>query len=68
VRYGVKLPENYRHMPDVFVTMAAAAAVTTRLKFGMDVCLVTQLNPLILAEESAIMGVPFKQRVRPPRS
>lgn len=55
-------------MPDVFVTMAAAAAVTTRLKFGMDVCLVTQRNPLILAEESAIMGVPFKQRVRPPRS
>ena len=88
VRHGVTLPENYRHMPDVFVTMAAAAAATTRLMFGMDICLVTQRNPLILAkeaatldrisggrlimgtgygwieEESEIMGVPFKQRVR----
>jgi probable F420-dependent oxidoreductase len=88
VRYGVKLPDNYKHMPDVFVTMAAAAAATTTLNFGMDVCLITQRNPLILAkeaatldqiskgrltmgvgygwieEESEIMGVPFKDRVR----
>ncbi|TAK99486.1 MAG: TIGR03619 family F420-dependent LLM class oxidoreductase [Rhodospirillaceae bacterium] len=88
VRHGVTLPENYKHMPDVFVSMAAAATATTTLKFGMDVCLVTQRNPLVLAkeaatldhvsrgrliigvgygwieEESAIMGVPFKQRVR----
>jgi probable F420-dependent oxidoreductase len=88
VRHGVRLPENYKHMPDVFVTLTAAAVATTHLKIGMDVCLVTQRNPLILAkeaatldhisagrlilgvgygwieEESAIMGVPFKQRVR----
>jgi probable F420-dependent oxidoreductase len=88
VRHGVPLPDNYRHMPDLFVTMTAAAVATTRLKFGMDVCLVTQRNPLILAkqaatldrisngrlimgagygwieEESEIMGIPFKQRVR----
>lgn len=88
VRHGVTLPENYKHMPDVFVSMAAAATATTTLKFGMDVCLIPQRNPLILAkevatldrisngrlifgvghgwieEESEIMGIPFKQRVR----
>lgn len=31
VRYGVPLPENYRHMPDPFTSLAAAAAVTSRL-------------------------------------
>ena len=31
VRYGVPLPENYRHMPDPFVSLAAAAAVTEKL-------------------------------------
>ena len=55
VRYGVPLPDNYKHMPSLFVTMAAAAAVTTRLKFGMDVCLVTQRNPLILAKDAATL-------------
>lgn len=55
VRHGVELPANYRHMPDVFVTMAAAAVATKRLMFGMDVCLVTQRNPLILAKEAATL-------------
>lgn len=88
VRYGVELPDNYKHMPSLFVTLTAAAVATTKLKVGMDVCLVTQRNPLILAkdaatldrisggrfmmgvgygwieEESEIMGVPFKSRVR----
>ncbi|MFV8817112.1 TIGR03619 family F420-dependent LLM class oxidoreductase [Haliea sp. E17] len=54
-RYGVPLPENYRHMPDPFVTMAAAAAVTETLVFGMDICLVSQRNPLVLAKEVATL-------------
>ncbi len=88
VKHGVKLPDNYKHMPHLFVSFAAAAVATKTLILGMDVCLITQRNPLILAkeaatldrisggrlilgvgygwieEESEIMGVPFKQRVR----
>ncbi len=54
-RYGVPLPDNYRHMTDPFVSMAAAAAVTSTLVFGMDICLVSQRNPLILAKEVATL-------------
>ena len=54
-RYGVPLPDNYKHMPGLFVTMAAAAAATTTLRFGMDVCLVTQRNILGLAKDSATL-------------
>jgi len=54
-RYGVKLPENYRHMPDLFVTLTAALVATTRLVVGMDICLVTQRNPLITAKAVATM-------------
>jgi probable F420-dependent oxidoreductase len=87
-RFGVPLPDNYKHMPALFVAMTAAAVATTKLVFGMDVCLISQRNPLILAkevatldrisggrlvfgvghgwieEESEIMGVPFKRRVK----
>lgn len=51
--YGVKLPDTYKHMPNPFIWLTAAAAVTSRLNFGMDVCLVPQRNPLILAKEIA---------------
>lgn len=54
-RYGVKLPENYRHMPDLFVSLTAAAAATTRLVVGMDICLITQRNPLITAKAIATL-------------
>jgi len=51
--YGVELPPSYRHMPNPFIWQTAAAVVTTKLKFGMGVCLVPQRNPLILAKEIA---------------
>ena len=54
-RYGVPLPKNYKHMPDPFMNFAAAAAVTSTLKFGMDVCLVTQREPLVLAKMAATL-------------
>jgi probable F420-dependent oxidoreductase len=53
VRHGVLLPETYRHMPDPFIWLTAAAVSTTRLKLGLDICLVPQRNPLILAKEAA---------------
>jgi probable F420-dependent oxidoreductase len=53
--YGVPLPDTYKHMPNPFIWLAAAAAVTSRLNFGMDICLVPQRNPLILAKEVACL-------------
>ena len=55
VRYGVPLPPNYRHMPDPFVSLAAAAAVTNTIRFGTNVCLVPQRNPIHLAKEVATL-------------
>jgi probable F420-dependent oxidoreductase len=54
-RYGVPLPPNYRNMPALFVSLAAAAAVTNRIKLGTNVCLVPQRNPLLLAKELATL-------------
>ena len=54
-RYGVPLPKNYKHMPDPFINMAAASAVTTKLKFGLDVCLITQRDLLVFAKEAATL-------------
>jgi probable F420-dependent oxidoreductase len=55
VRYGVPLPPNYRHMPALFVSLAAAAAVTSKIRLGTNVCLVTQRNPVLLAKETATL-------------
>jgi len=54
-RYGVPLPKNYKHMPDPFTNMAAASAVTTKLKYGLDVCLITQRELLVFAKEAATL-------------
>lgn len=55
VRYGVPLPPSYRHMPDPFIWLTAAAVTTSRLRLGLDICLVPQRNPLILAKEVACL-------------
>jgi probable F420-dependent oxidoreductase len=54
-RHGTPLPDAYRHMPDPFIWFTAAAVATTKLKFGLDVCLVPQRNPLVLAKEAACL-------------
>lgn len=54
-RYGVPLPENYRHMPDPFTSLAAAAAVTTTLRLGTNVCVLPQHEPITLAKTIATL-------------
>ena len=55
VRYGVPLPENYRHMPDQMVSLTAAAVATTRLKLGTNICIVPQHDPIQLAKQTATL-------------
>lgn len=50
---GGELPEYYKQFPDPFVELAAAAAVTRKLKIGTSVCLITEHHPISLAKTVA---------------
>ncbi len=50
---GGELPREYSHTLDPFVALAAAAAVTTRLKVGTGICLVIERDTIITAKEVA---------------
>ena len=52
---GDPLPRPYYHMADPFVSLMAAAAVTTRLKIGTGVCLVVEHDPIVLAKTVATL-------------
>jgi probable F420-dependent oxidoreductase len=47
---GGDLPKRYYDAMDPFVTLTAAAAVTTRLKLGTGVCLIAQRDPIQTAK------------------
>ena len=50
---GRSLPEVYKHFADPFIELAAAAAVTEKLKVGTSVCLITEHHPIALAKTVA---------------
>ena len=50
---GGQLPRDYFHIADPFVGLAAAAAVTTKIKLGTAICLVIQHDPIVLAKKAA---------------
>jgi probable F420-dependent oxidoreductase len=50
---GTELPRQYWHTYDPFVALATCAAVTTRLRLGTGICLVTERDPITLAKEVA---------------
>ncbi|GIX47380.1 MAG: LLM class F420-dependent oxidoreductase [Candidatus Tectimicrobiota bacterium] len=54
---GEPLPRPYYHMADPFVSLMAAAAVTTRLKIGTAVCLVVEHDPIVLAKTVATLDL-----------
>jgi alkanesulfonate monooxygenase SsuD/methylene tetrahydromethanopterin reductase-like flavin-dependent oxidoreductase (luciferase family) len=43
-----KIPEHFTTIPDPFISLAGAAAVTKKLKMGTSICLAAQRNPLLL--------------------
>jgi probable F420-dependent oxidoreductase len=52
---GGDLPKKYYDVMDPFVTLAAAAAVTTRLQVATGICLVTQRDPIQTAKQVATL-------------
>ncbi|MCH2162748.1 MAG: LLM class F420-dependent oxidoreductase [Phycisphaerales bacterium] len=60
---GADLPKEYWHTHDPFVALAAAAAVTERLRLGTGICLVVERDPIQLAKEVASLDVISDGRV-----
>lgn len=54
---GGELPKDYIHIADPFVGLAAAAAVTKRIKLGTAVCLVVERDPIVLAKQVASLDL-----------
>jgi len=54
---GGELPREYSHTLDPFVSLMAAAAVTTRLKVGTGICLIIQRDTLTTAKEVASLDL-----------
>ncbi len=52
-----ELPEEYKRTLDPFVALAAAAAVTSRIKLGTGICLVAQRDPIVTAKEVATLDL-----------
>ena len=50
---GQPLPRRYAHTFDLFVSVTAALAATSRLRVGSGVCLVIERDPIITAKEVA---------------
>ena len=60
---GPTLPKEYWHTHDLFVALATAAAVTTRLKVGSGICLLIERDPITTAKEVASLDVLSRGRV-----
>jgi probable F420-dependent oxidoreductase len=52
-----KLPEHYGRWADPFIGLAAAAAVTTRIKLGTGICLIPERETLITAKAVASLDL-----------
>ncbi|MCZ6856239.1 MAG: LLM class F420-dependent oxidoreductase [Gammaproteobacteria bacterium] len=50
---GAELPRQYWHSLDPFVALAGAATVTTNLKLGTGITLVTERDPILMAKQVA---------------
>ena len=54
---GGELPRDYSHLHDPLVALAAAAAVTSRIKLGTSISLVVEHDPIVLAKQVASLDV-----------
>ena len=56
-RGGAVLPPEYSHTLDPFVALSAAAAVTSTLRLGTGICLVTERDPIVTAKAVASLDL-----------
>lgn len=54
---GAELPKQYWHSYDPYVALATAAAVTSTIKLGTGITLVTEHDPIVLAKQVASLDV-----------
>jgi len=54
---GTDLPDWYWRSHDPFIGLTAAAAVTSKIKLGTGICLVTERDPITLAKQCASLDV-----------
>jgi probable F420-dependent oxidoreductase len=54
---GGPLPKEYAHTHDPFVSLMAAAAVTTRLRIGTGICLIIQRDTITTAKQVASLDL-----------
>ncbi len=59
---GPVLPREYSCALDPFVALAAAAAVTKKLRLGTGICLLTERDPIVTAKEVASLDLVSKGR------
>ena len=57
------LPEFYKRLPDPFVQLGAAAAVTKDLRLGTSVCIVPEHDPIMLAKQVSTLDYISNGRV-----
>jgi probable F420-dependent oxidoreductase len=60
---GPNLPQEYWHTLDPFVALAAAAAVTTRLRLATGICLLVERDPIVTAKAVASLDLLSNGRV-----
>ena len=60
---GIPLPEVYKRTLDPFVTLTAAAAVTSTIRLGFGISLIIQRDPIITAKEVASLDLVSGGRV-----
>lgn len=51
------IPDFYARMPDPFISLAHAAAATSRIKLGTGICLVPERDPIAMAKEIATLDL-----------
>ncbi|MEZ5596278.1 MAG: LLM class F420-dependent oxidoreductase [Pseudomonadales bacterium] len=54
---GRELPREYWHTYDPYIALATAASVTTSLKLGTGITLMTEHDPIVLAKQVASLDV-----------
>ena len=54
---GGEIVWTYAHFTEPYISLAMAAAVTSRIKLGTGITLVPERNPLILAKEISVLAL-----------